>query len=134
MARSQVNLYTCKLRLLQYGLVDEVAEVDAIGSVKGAKSKAGKTNGDDSGADEEQDDDETVMEKRTAYVNRRIKEAKKDGRLDGFMAGAKNPIAAEQRRDLVKTFLKDINSNRKCANCSGYVPQRWSLLVSLVFD
>lgn len=122
MARSQVNLYICKLRLLQYGLVDEVAEVDAIGSVKGAKSKPGKSKGDDSGDDEEEDDAETIMEKRTSYVNRRIKEAKKDGRLDGLMAGAKNPIAAEQRRDLVKTFLKDINANRKCANCSGYVP------------
>lgn len=121
MGRSQVNLYICKLRLLQYGLVDEVAEVDALGSVNGAKSKPGKSNGDDLDDDEEEDD-ETIMEKRTAYVNRRIKEAKKVGRLDGLMAGAKNPIAAEQRRDLVKTFLKDINANRKCANCSGYVP------------
>lgn len=121
MARSQVNLYTCKLRLLQYGLVDEVAEVDTIGSVKGAKLKPGQSKGDDSGDDEEREDDESIMEKRTAYVNRRIKEAKKDGRLDGLMVGAKNPIAAEQRRDLVKTFLKGMNSNRKCANCSGYV-------------
>lgn len=126
MARSQVNLYTCKLRLLQYGLVDEVAEVDAIGSVKGATSKPGR-KGDDSD-DEEGEDDETVMEKRTAFVNRHIKEAKKDGRLEGLMAGAKNPIAAEQRRNLVKIFLKDINSNRKCANCSGYVFRKWFLL------
>lgn len=121
MARSQVNLYICKLRLLQYGLVDEVAEVDTIGSVKGAKSKLRQSKDDDSGDDEEEDDVETSMEKRTAYVNRRIKEAKKDGRLAGLMAGAKNPIAAEQRRDLVKSFLKDINANRKCANCSGCV-------------
>lgn len=120
MARSQVNLYICKLRLLQCGLVDEVAEVDTIGSVKGAKSKSRKSKDNDSDDDEEEDDVETSMEKRTAYVNRRIKEAKKDGRLDGLMAGAKNPIAAEQRRDLVKSFLKDINANRKCANCSGY--------------
>lgn len=120
MPRSQVNLYTCKLRLLQYGLIDEVAEVTSISSMKGSKSR-GKNKGDDSGDDEE-DDDETVMEKRTAYVNRRIKEAKKDGRLDGLMAGAKNPIAAEQRRETIKEFLKDINKTRKCANCSGYAP------------
>lgn len=111
-------MYTCKLRLLQFGLVDEVAVVESMGSVKGATSKPGKGNGDDS---EDEEDDESMMEKRLAYVDRSINEAKKDGRLVGLMAGAKNPIAAEQRRDLVKNFLKDINSNRKCANCNGYV-------------
>ena len=113
-------MYACKLRLLQYGLVDEVAVVESMGSIKGVKSKGSKGNGDES-EDDEEDDDETIMEKRTAYVNRSIREAKKDGRLAGLMAGAKNPIAAEQRRDLVKNFLKDITSIRKCANCSGYV-------------
>ena len=119
MSRAHVNLYTCKLRLLQYGLTEEVAVVEAIGATKGAKSKPGKNDGDDSGEEEEEDDDESIMEKRSAYVSERIKEAKKEGKLDGIMAGAKNPIAAEQRRALVKTFLKDINSYRKCTNCSG---------------
>ena len=119
MARTTVNLYTCKLRLLQHGLVEEVAVLEAIGSSKGSKSEAGKNTGDDSG--DEEDDDETIMEKRIAYVNRCIKDAKREGRLDGLMAGAKNPIAAEYRRDAVKNFLKDINSYKKCTNCSGYV-------------
>lgn len=109
-------MYTCKLRLLQFGLVDEVAVVESMGTIKGATSKPGK--GDDS---EDEEDDESMMEKRLAYVDRSINEAKKDGRLVGLMTGAKNPIAAEQRRDLVKNFLKDINSYRKCSNCSGYV-------------
>lgn len=109
-------MYTCKLRLLQFGLVDEVAVVESMRTVKGATSKPGK--GDDS---EDEEDDESMMEKRLAYVDRSINEAKKDGRLVGLMTGAKNPIAAEQRRDLVKNFLKDINSYRKCSNCSGYV-------------
>ncbi|KAJ5658746.1 DNA-directed RNA polymerase I subunit [Penicillium longicatenatum] len=117
MSRAQVNMYTCKLRLLQFGLVDEVAVVESMGSVKGATSKPGK--GEDS---EDEEDDESMMEKRLAYVDRSIKEAKKDGRLVGLMTGAKNPIAAEQRRDLVKNFLKDINSYRKCSNCSGISP------------
>lgn len=100
-------------------MVDKVAEIDSISSVKNSNSRPGMAKGGDSG-DEEEEDEETIMQKRTAYVNRRIKEAKKDGRLDGLMAGAKNPIAAEHRRNLVKAFLKDINSYRKCANCSGY--------------
>ncbi|KAJ5901840.1 DNA-directed RNA polymerase I subunit [Penicillium taxi] len=122
MPRAVVNLYICKLRLLQYGLIDQVAVIETIGSFTGSKSKSSKSkaNSDDSADDE--DDDETVMEKRIAFVNRSIKEAKKDGRLDGLMAGAKNPIAAEHRRALVKTFLKDINGMRKCASCSGITP------------
>ena len=50
-------MYTCKLRLLQYGLVDEVAIVDAMGAVKGAKSKATKGKEDDS--DDSDDSDES---------------------------------------------------------------------------
>ncbi|KAJ5711289.1 DNA-directed RNA polymerase I subunit [Penicillium malachiteum] len=119
MSRSHVNLYICKLRLLQYGLVDEVVVVDSMGSPKGAPTKGGKGNADDS---EEEEDEESIMDKRTEYVDRSIRKAKKDGRLDGLMAGHKNPIAAEQRRELVKTFLKEINSYRKCSNCSGISP------------
>ncbi|KAJ5744860.1 DNA-directed RNA polymerase I subunit [Penicillium manginii] len=120
MSRSLVNMYTCKLRLLQYGLTGEVAKVEEIGSAKGAASKAKTQEGD--GSESEEEDDESIMEKRTAYVTRCIKQAKKDGQLDGIMAGAKNPIAAEHRRELVKQFLKDINGNKKCHNCSGITP------------
>ncbi|KAJ6001451.1 hypothetical protein N7522_006678 [Penicillium canescens] len=119
MGRSQVNMYTCKLRLLQYGLIDEVSVVDSMGSTKGAK-KASKSKEEDS--DDEEDDDVDYMRKRTEYVSRRIREAKAEGKLDGLMAGGQNPIAAEARRELIKTFLKDINSFNKCANCSGISP------------
>lgn len=120
MGRNQVNMYTCKLRLLQYGLTDEVAIVDTMGSVKGGKSKATKGKEQESDDDDELDD-EDLMQKRTDYVTRRIQEAKKSGKLEGLMTGGQNPIAAEARRELIKTFLKDINSYKKCVNCSGYV-------------
>lgn len=113
-------MYTCKLRLLQYGLVDEVAVVDAMGAMKGAKSKTSKSKEDDSDDSDDADDDD-YMQKRSDYVSRRIREAKKEGKCDGLMAGGQNPIAAEARRELIKTFLKDINAFKKCVNCSGYV-------------
>ena len=80
MSRTQVNLYTCQLRLLQYGLTQEVSAVEAIGSAKGAKSKRAKNDGDDSDNDEE-DDDESVMDKRNTFVRESIKQAKKEGCL-----------------------------------------------------
>ncbi|CAG8165424.1 unnamed protein product [Penicillium nalgiovense] len=121
MGRNQVNMYTCKLRLLQYGLVDEVAVVDAMGAVKGAKSKATKGKEDDSDDSDDPDDDD-YMQKRTDYVTRRIREAKKEGKLDGLMPGGQNPIAAEARRELLKAFFKDINGFKKCVSCSGVSP------------
>lgn len=130
MSRASVNLYTCKLRLLQYGLTEEVAKVEEIGSAKAANSKSQADKGD---SDSEQEDDDSIMEKRSAFVTRCIKEAKKSGKLDGLMSGAKNPIAAEHRRELVKTFLKDINGNRKCYNCNGYVAlSKFSILKYII--
>lgn len=120
MGRNQVNMYICKLRLLQYGLIDEVAVVDTMGSVKGVKSNAAKGK-EQASDDDDEPDDEDFIKKRTDYVSRSIREAKESGKLEGLMAGGQNPIAAEARRELVKTFLKDINSFKKCVNCSGYV-------------
>lgn len=131
MGRNQVNMYICKLRLLQYGLVDEVAVVDAMGSVKGSKSKATSKEGDSDDSDDPDEDD--YMQKRTDYVTRRIREAKKEGKLDGLMPGGQNPIAAEARRELIKAFFKDINSFKKCVSCSGYVMQ-YSSTLTLAFQ
>ena len=88
--------------------------------VKGAKSKATKGKEDDSDDSDDPDDDD-YMQKRADYVTRRIREAKKEGKLDGLMPGGQNPIAAEARRELIKAFFKDINGFKKCVGCSGYV-------------
>ncbi|KAK5683681.1 hypothetical protein LTS12_029174, partial [Elasticomyces elasticus] len=116
MSRVQTNAYVCKLRLLQYGLVDECGAIDESGSKKGGKNKSAK-DGEDSS--DEEDDEEDVIEKRNTYVKKCIREAHASGRLKAMMAGAKNPIAAEQRRTVIKDFFKDLVSFKKCANCSG---------------
>jgi DNA-directed RNA polymerase I subunit RPA1 len=115
MPRIRVNAYTCKLRLLQYGLVDEVAIIDEMETRKTAKES--KTDDGHSGSEEEDPDD--LINRRIAYVSMCIHKAKLQGRAQGFMS--KNPIAAEKRRALVKEFFRDIVSFRKCTSCSGYV-------------
>ncbi|KAL5691110.1 hypothetical protein EMGR_007251 [Emarellia grisea] len=119
MARVQINAYVCKLRLLQYGLVDEVEAIEAMGTGQGNKKKSAK-DADDSGSEEEDDDD--LVARRNAYVKKVIREAHAAGRLKGIMSGAKNPMAAEQRRTLVKQFFKDLVSIKKCSSCSGISP------------
>jgi hypothetical protein len=88
-----------------------------MGNGQGNK-KSGK-DADDSGSEEDDDDD--LVARRNAYVKKVIREAHTAGRLKGIMSGAKNPMAAEQRRTLVKQFFKDLVSIKKCSSCSGYV-------------
>lgn len=118
MSRVQINTYTCKLRLLQYGLVDEVGAIDTMGAGKGDKKKGGKDQDD---SESEGEDDEDLITRRNAYVKRCIRDAQLGGKLKGLMAGSKNPVAAEQRRATVKDFFKDVASVKKCTSCSGYV-------------
>jgi DNA-directed RNA polymerase I subunit RPA1 len=110
-ARVQVNAYVCKLRLLQYGLVDEVAEIDAMALKKDKKS--GK-DGEESGSEDEDPDD--LMERRSAFVKRCIRKAQAQGKIQSLL---KDPVAAEFRRALVKEFFKDIGGMKKCTSCSG---------------
>ncbi|KAJ9298020.1 hypothetical protein DTO271D3_1947 [Paecilomyces variotii] len=118
MSRVQINAYTCKLRLLQYGLVDEVAAIDDMGLNKtsGKSKKAGEES------EEEEEDAEDLMARRLAFVKRAISRAQKEGKVQGFMTGAKSPVAAEQRRVVVKEFFKEIASVKKCTSCSGISP------------
>jgi DNA-directed RNA polymerase I subunit RPA1 len=123
MSRTQVNAYTCKLRLLQYGLVDEVAVLESSGLKKDKKKSA--KDADDSESEDEDEND--LVKRRNGFVKKSIREAQAAGKLKGLMAGAKNPIAAEQRRAVVREFFKDIVSIKKCANCSGYVAMSFPL-------
>lgn len=117
MARAQINAYVCKLRLLQYGLVSEARQIDEMGTAQSPKSK--KLSADDSTGEDEDEDD--LMARRNSFVKKAIRHAQANGSLKGFMAGGKNPIAAEQRREIIKQFFKDIVAVKKCTSCSGYV-------------
>jgi hypothetical protein len=86
---------------------------------KAPKSKRGK--GAD-GSDEEDDEDEDdLISRRNAYVKKTIREAQAAGMLKSIMAGIKNPLAMEKRKNLIRDFFKDISAAGKCASCSGYV-------------
>jgi DNA-directed RNA polymerase I subunit RPA1 len=115
MSRVQVKAYICKLRLLQYGLIDDVAVIDEIGT--GKISGESEEHAGDSGREQEDPDD--LMDRKIAYVKRCIHKAQRQGRIQGLAIGAKNPIAVEKRRALVKEFFRDIVSLKKCTSCNG---------------
>lgn len=119
MSRVGINAYECKLRLLQYGLVDETGAIESMGTGKTDKKNKSAKDGD--GSSSEDEDEEDLIDRRNTFVKKCIREAQVSGKLKDVMAGAKNPIATEQRRTVVKEFFREIVSCKKCTNCSGYV-------------
>jgi DNA-directed RNA polymerase I subunit RPA1 len=81
------------------------------------KDRHTKANKDtDSGEDEDQDD---LMRRRDAYVRCCIRKAQTQNKSESLFHGGKDPLAAEQRRAIVKAFFNDILNVKKCAACVG---------------
>jgi DNA-directed RNA polymerase I subunit RPA1 len=117
MSRKDVNLYVCKLRLIQHGLLDSVERLEDIEHVLDdpAVSPA-KAQTSDS---EDQNDSNDIIERRLRFVRMVLKEAKSN---PWDWKTQKNEGVAAARRDVVKTFLKAITLSRQCGNCNGISP------------
>lgn len=117
---AKVNFVTCKLRLLQYGLLEEAEELENIGTRRksmnnlpnGAASVASSGNEDDS------EDDMDMREIRSLFTKRAVKKA--SGTLRRYdMSKEKVEALSEQRRAVVKQFLGDITNRGACGSCNG---------------
>ncbi|KUL88690.1 hypothetical protein ZTR_05210 [Talaromyces verruculosus] len=123
-ARIEIHAYICKLRLLQYGLVDQTANIDLIGE----DPQDAAVDADEKG----NIDPQTKMELRNKFVKKCIRETQKQGDSDAFFGGAKNPVAAEQRKELIKEFFHAVakSPQKPCTNCHyispGYRKDRYS--------
>ena len=124
LSRRDINGYVCKLRLLQYGLVEEAGVVGEMGLQKG-KGKGNNKAGSDE--DDEDEDDEDLIARRNAYVRKCIAKVPAQVKAQQYhLQGQKSPVAAEQRRELIREFLKEVSAAKKCAACQGYVVFQWS--------
>lgn len=122
--RAEVNRFTCKLRLIEHGLVQEVEELENIH----LRSTASKLRGiepdidtDGDSPDSEEEDLETLKQRRLDFVVRAIK---KNSRSKSRLGTASEKIqaVAEVRRALVKEFLAAITKPKTCGNCKGVSP------------
>ena len=130
MSRVEVNSYICKLRLLQYGLLEAAEDLDKMrlreSKVSTASAAAG--NGEDNQAESEEDDPDNFIEKRNAFVRKSIRKA----RISKYasLKDKRTVLVAEKRRAVLKEFLHAINKTSKCANCqaitAGYRKDRYS--------
>ena len=114
----EINRFVCKLRLLQYGLIQESQEIENIHLAKKQPTDVAAMGTDSSGDEDEESDPDVLVERRNEFVKRAIKQA--GGKM--FMkeiAGDKVEAAAEERRTVIKEFLSVITTGRDCSNCRG---------------
>lgn len=113
-----VNRFICKLRLLQYGLLEESQEIDSSQFGKKRSTKLGAAGTDDSADEEEDNDPDVVIERRNDFVKQMIKQAGGKKYMKEI-AGDKVEAAAEERRAVIKEFLGAITVGSECNSCKG---------------
>ncbi|KAI4246633.1 MAG: hypothetical protein LQ352_006359, partial [Teloschistes flavicans] len=116
----EINRFTCKLRLIQYGLLKEAQDLEDIRPI--AKSHHDVTmNGVDSeqaSSEEDESNTDDLQERRSEYVKRAIRRAKNENGQD-LRTAAKVEAISEERRILVGEFLAAIRGAKSCARCKG---------------
>ncbi|PFH55530.1 hypothetical protein XA68_18111 [Ophiocordyceps unilateralis] len=114
-----IHKYSCKLRLLQYGLVNEAHLVGCIAENDLAIDFQIDLHLGEEQADEDGVSMGSVIQTREAFVRRCLLEFKSK-RIN--VVKDKHEGATELRRELIKDFLRDINRTKLCAGCGGISP------------
>jgi len=117
MSRRDVNLYLCKLRLIQHGLLGAAEELENISD--STQHSAALEGDPDSQEPEDGTSAENIINRRHEYVRRSLKEAEK---ARWNWNREKNEGVAEARREVIKSFLKAITMGKQCQNCNGISP------------
>ena len=112
---NKISMTVCQLRLLQYGLVEAYTELQRY--KLGSKRKRSKDDGE---AAEEEEDLDDLMERRETFVRQSIREARKNPGT--FTPLAQNPIALQERKNVILNFLQEVALVKKCDYCAGISP------------
>lgn len=116
---AEVNRFSCKLQLIRYGLLKEVEELEEV-QLKSKRVKMAGTGGSDEelGSEEsEEEDADTLIQRREDFVRRAIKKA--GGRKRRLLEVEKVEAVSEERREAIKEFLGAITKVKTCGNCNG---------------
>lgn len=118
--RNQIHFVVCQLRLLQYGLVQELGQLARFRL--GSKRK--KSSPDYDGGmeiDESDEDEEDLIDRRDKFVSKCVRKMKKQDTTDRLTL-IRNPIAVEKRRQIISDFIKVTSMSKKCVRCQGISP------------
>ena len=116
---AEINLYACKLRLIQHGLLADAEELENISSQRKTSNTQSGNNLDlDVDSDDLEDDIERIIHRRNTFVKHAIKGASNDISTIRY-DHQKSEAVAEARREIVGTFLASAPTQRACARCRG---------------
>ena len=117
---AKVNLYTCKLRLLDHGLLKEADEVENIGLRRGNMRTLiqGSGAGGSAGSEDDSEDDIDMKEMRIIFTRRAIKKVG-GSHKKSEVCKEKVEALSEHRRAVVKHFLGEITKGGACGQCNG---------------
>ncbi|KAF4512804.1 hypothetical protein G6O67_000142 [Ophiocordyceps sinensis] len=114
-----LHKYSCKLRLLQHGLLQQAHMVGSIAENELALELQKDLGLSDSEAEEDGASGESTMRTREKYVQRCLRGNKL---RRGDAKKGKHEGATQLRRELIKEFLAEINKSRLCSTCGGISP------------
>ncbi|EPS35469.1 hypothetical protein H072_11162 [Dactylellina haptotyla CBS 200.50] len=120
LSRQEINLYACKLRLIDAGLLHECEGLELLGAIKLERSGdlTNEVELGDVAEDLEKEDAETLIRKRNKYVKKAIQSSP---RIEGVKSTHIMSVA-QARRTIVHEFLKSMIGGRKCNSCKGVSP------------
>ena len=119
----EIHRFVCKFRLIEYGLVEQVGEVDKMSLTSVGTQSPGENdaNADEQTQESDEEDGETLKRRRNEFVRRAIKDAG-GNQQRAKLATEKIEAISEIRRDVVKDFLATITKVKACGNCNGKSP------------
>ncbi|CDF90606.1 ZYBA0S07-04940g1_1 [Zygosaccharomyces bailii CLIB 213] len=128
----EINRFACKLKLLQYGLVDESYQVDQLRV--GDLNAESDDEGDEAIEDNTHESDskkalkdvsaamlKELIQKREEFVDVAIAKAISEGRSSH--KGIFTIITNEERKKLIHEFHRKLLSRVKCDNCGMFSPK-----------
>lgn len=113
MKRVLVARFIAKLRLVRYGLLKDLAELDEVQAKAG--SKAAPTTGSSDEESEGDADVKAITQQFEKFVKKAIKRAKENGELSEMKTETTN----NARKAIIREFMSIVDKGKKCGSCNG---------------
>ncbi|KAI1178150.1 DNA-directed RNA polymerase I subunit RPA1 [Nemania sp. FL0916] len=115
MRRADVHLVVCRLRLLQFGLIDAAAALDDITP----ETTDIEVDDEDMSGDEKNSTLDKLVRMRETYTRQKLQKSRVAA-VD--IRKGKHEGASEARRQVLKEFMRDMTKGRGCQTCNAISP------------
>nr|CAA32887.1 unnamed protein product [Schizosaccharomyces pombe] len=126
LSKVKVHLFFCRLKLLDYGLLNESEMVENVSLTEAIIKNSNGTpleDGSDSedsglGHDDIAKDAATLMRIRDEFVAKSIADSRQNAHIDAQLT----TLLLHERKKVVRAFYHAISSRKQCDNCQSFSP------------